>query len=90
LISFANQKQSIVVMMTILLNDHDFGIVIAPAIVMATRPPTMKAAIVIAVCRDNHCSILRVCGYGWQRNCDCAQSSQGDKKYAHVFPPHRR
>jgi hypothetical protein len=51
-------KQSIVVMMTVLLNDHDLGIVIAPAIVMAARPPAMKAAIVMAVLRDNNCSIL--------------------------------
>ena len=55
----------------VLLNDHDLGIVIAPVIVIAPSivmtacPPTMKAAIVIAVSRDNHCSILRVCGYGW-------------------------
>jgi hypothetical protein len=54
-------------MMTVLLNDHDLGIVIAPAIVMAARPPTMKAAIVMAVFRDNNCSILCVCCYGWQR-----------------------
>jgi hypothetical protein len=62
--------------MTVLLNDHDLGIVVAPAVVMAPRPPTMKAAIVITVFRDNNCSILRVCGYGWQRNCDHRQSSQ--------------
>ena len=85
LVSCVNQKQSIVVVMTVLLNDYDLGIVVAPAIVMAPRPPTMKAAIVIAVFRDNNCSILRVCGYGWQRNCDHPQSSQGDKKCAHVF-----
>ena len=71
--------------MTVLLNDHDLGIVVAPAVVMAPRPPTMKSAIVITVFRDNNCSILRVCGYGWQRNRDHAQSSQGDKKCAHVF-----
>jgi hypothetical protein len=69
-----NQKTSIVVMM-FLLNDHDLGIVIAPAIVMTARPPTMKAAIVMAVFLDNDRSILRVCGYGWQRNRDRAQSS---------------
>ena len=63
--------KSIVVMMPVLLNDYDLGIVIAPitliapSIVMAACPPTMKAAIVIAVSRDNHCSILRICGYGW-------------------------
>jgi hypothetical protein len=73
--------------MTFLLNDHDLGIVIAPAVVMTVRPPTMKAAIVMAVFPDNDRSILRVCGYGWQRNCDRTQSSQGDKKCAHVFPP---
>jgi hypothetical protein len=71
--------------MTVLLNDHDLCIVITPAIVMAARPSTMEAAIVIAVLRDDNCSILRVCGYGWQRNCDHAQSSQGDKKCAHMF-----
>jgi hypothetical protein len=32
----------------------------------------MKAAIVIAASRDDHCTILRICGYGWQRNCDDA------------------
>jgi hypothetical protein len=74
-------------MMTVLLNDDDLGIVIAPAVVMTLRPPTMKAAIVMAVFLDNDRSILRVCGYGWQCNCDRAQSSQGDKKCAHVFPP---
>jgi hypothetical protein len=74
-------------MMPVLLNDHDLGIVIAPAIVMAARPPTMKAAIMMAMLRDNNRSILCVCGYGWQRNCDRAQGSQGDKKCAHVFPP---
>jgi hypothetical protein len=73
------------VVMTVLLNDYDLGIVVAPAVVMAPRPPTMKAAIVITVFRDNNCSILRVCGYGWQRNCDHRQSSQSDKKCAHVF-----
>jgi hypothetical protein len=52
-------------MMTVLLNDYDLGIVVAPAIVMAARPPTMKAAIVMAVFLDNDRSILRVCGYGW-------------------------
>ena len=52
---------------------------------MAPRPSTMKAPIVIAVFRGNNCSILRVCGYGWQRNCDRVQSSQSDKKCAHVF-----
>jgi hypothetical protein len=62
---FAKPKQSIVVMMTVLLNDYDLGIVVAPAIVMAARPPTMKAAIVMAVFLDNDRSILRVCGYGW-------------------------
>jgi hypothetical protein len=61
--------------MMFLLNDHDLGIVIAPAIVMTARPPTMKAAIVMAVFLDNDRSILRVCGYGWQRNRDRAQSS---------------
>ena len=65
------KSKSIVVMVPVLLNDHDLGIVIAPitviapSIVMAACPPTMKAAIVIAVSRDNHCSILRICGYGW-------------------------
>jgi hypothetical protein len=43
------------------------------------------AAIVIAVFRDNNCSILRVCSCSWQRNCDRTQSSQGDKKCAQVF-----
>ncbi|MFZ0176344.1 MAG: hypothetical protein WAL11_12325, partial [Pseudolabrys sp.] len=64
----ANQKQLIVVVVTGLLNDHDLGIVVAPAVVMAPRPSTMKAAIVIAVFRDNNCSILRVCGYGGKGN----------------------
>jgi hypothetical protein len=58
--------------MMFLLNDHDLGIVIAPSIVMAVRPPTMKTTIVMSVFRYNYCSILRVCGYGWQRNCDRA------------------
>jgi hypothetical protein len=35
----------------------------------------MKAAIVMAVFLDNDRSILRVCGYGWQRNRDRAHSS---------------
>ena len=58
-------------MVPVLLNDHDLGIVIAPitviapSIVMAACPPTMKAAIVIAASRDDHCTILRICGYGW-------------------------
>lgn len=73
--------------MMFLLNDHDLGIVIAPAIVMAARPPTMKAAIMMAMLRDYNCSILCICGYGWQCNCDRTQSSQGDKQCAHVFPP---
>ena len=71
--------------MAALLNDHDLGIVIAPAIVMTMRPPTMKTAIMIAMFRDYDCSILCICGYGWQRNCDRTQSSQSDKKCAHVF-----
>jgi hypothetical protein len=71
--------------MTVLLNDYDLGIVVAPAIVMAARPSTMEAAIVIAVFRDDNCSILRVCSCSWQRNCDRTQSSQGDKKCARVF-----
>jgi hypothetical protein len=67
----STKSKSIVMMMPVLLNDHDLGIVIAPItavariIVMAACPPTMKAAIVIAVSRDNHCSILSICGYGW-------------------------
>jgi hypothetical protein len=61
LLSCVKQKQSIVVMMPVLLNDHDLGIVIAPAIVMAARPPAMKAAIMMTVVRDNNCSILCVC-----------------------------
>jgi hypothetical protein len=67
----STKSKSIVVMMSVLLNDHDLGIVIAPitviprTIVIAACPPTMKAAIVIAVSGDNHCSILRICGYGW-------------------------
>ena len=67
----STKGKSIVVMMPVLLNDHDLGIVIAPviviapSIVMAACPPTMKAAIVIAISRDNHCSILCICGYGW-------------------------
>jgi hypothetical protein len=72
LLSHVSTKgKSIVVTVPVLLNDHDLGIVIAPVIVIAPSivmtacPPTMKAAIVIAVSRDNHCSILRVCGYGW-------------------------
>jgi hypothetical protein len=73
--------------MTVLLNDHDLGIVIAPSIVMAACPPTMKTTIIIAVLRNNYCSILRVRGYGWQRNCDRAQSGQGDQNCAHTFPP---
>jgi len=52
-------------MMPVLLNNHHLGIVIAPAIVMAARPPTMKTAIVMAMLRDYHCSILRIGGYGW-------------------------
>jgi hypothetical protein len=59
-------------MMPVLLNNHHLGIVIAPAIVMAARPPTMKTAIVMAMLRDYHCSILRICGYGWQCNCNDA------------------
>ena len=71
--------------MAALLDDHDLGIVIAPAVVMAVcpptvkstivmtmRPPTMKTAIMIAMFRDYDCSILRICGYGWQHNCDRA------------------
>jgi hypothetical protein len=73
--------------MMFLLDDHDLGFVIAPAIVMTARPPTMKTAIVMAVFLDDDRSILRVCGYSWQRHCDRAQSSQGYKKFAHVFPP---
>jgi hypothetical protein len=65
-------EQSIVVVMTVFLNDHDLGIVIAPPIVMALRPPTMKTTIVMSIFRDNYCSILRVRDYGWQRNCDRA------------------
>ena len=61
----STKSKSIVVMVPVFLNDHDLGIVVAPAIVMAACPPTMKAAIVIAVSRDNHCSILRICAYGW-------------------------
>jgi len=61
-------------MMPALLNDHDLVLVIAPAVVMTVRPPTMKAAIMMAMLRD-YCSILRVCGYSWQRNCDRTQSS---------------
>jgi hypothetical protein len=67
----STKSKSIVVMVPVFLNDHDLGIVIAPitviapSIVMAACPPTMKAAIVIAVSRDNHCSILRICAYGW-------------------------
>ena len=66
----STNSKSIVVMMPVLLNDHDLGIVIAPitvivpSIVMAACPPMMKAAIVIAVSCDNHCPILRICGYG--------------------------
>jgi hypothetical protein len=52
-----------------LLDDHDLGIVIAPAVVMAACPPTVKAAIMMAILRDNDRSILRICGYGWQSNC---------------------
>ena len=52
-------------MMAVLLNDHDLGIVIAPAIVMPARPPTMKTAVVMPVFLDNDRSILRVCGDGW-------------------------
>jgi len=65
-------EQSIVVVMTVFLNDHDLGIVIAPPIVMALRPPTMKTTIVMSIFRNDYCSILRVRGYGWQRNCDRA------------------
>ena len=67
----STKGKSIVVTVPVLLNDHDLGIVIAPVIVIAPSivmtacPPTMKAAIVIAVSRDNHCSILRIGGYGW-------------------------
>ena len=57
-------------MMTVLLNDHDLGIVLAPAIVMAARPPTMKSAIVMTVFLDNDRSILRVCAYGCCENRD--------------------
>jgi hypothetical protein len=48
ILALVYQPKSIVVMM-FLLNDHNLGIVIAPAIVMTARPPTMKAAIVMAV-----------------------------------------
>ncbi|MGB8154861.1 MAG: hypothetical protein WCF34_00905, partial [Pseudolabrys sp.] len=65
LLSSANQNQLIVVMMMVLLNDHDFGIMIAPAIVMPAGPPTMKTAIVMPVFFDNDRSILRGCGDGW-------------------------
>jgi hypothetical protein len=41
-------------MMMALLHDYDLGIVIAPAIVLAARPPTMKAEIVIAVTAGNY------------------------------------
>jgi hypothetical protein len=58
-------EQLIVVVMMVLLNDHDLGIVIAPSIVMAARPPAMKTTIIIAVLRNDYCSILRVRGYGW-------------------------
>jgi len=58
--------------MPVFLNDYDLGIVIAPSIVMAARPPTMKTTIVMSVFRNSYCSILRICGYGWQRNCDRA------------------
>ena len=70
--SFSLEERSIVVVMTVFLNDHDLGIVIAPSIVMTARPTTMKTTIVMSVFRNNYCSILRVCGYGWQRNCDRA------------------
>jgi len=58
--------------MTALFDDYDLVIVMAPAFVTAARPPTMKAAIVIAIFRDDNCSILCICGYGWQRNCNRA------------------
>jgi len=58
--------------MTALFDDHDLGIVMAPAIVMTARPSTMKTAIVMAMLRDHHCSILRISGYGWQYNCNDA------------------
>jgi len=70
-----------------LLNDHNLGIVLAPAIVMTARPPTMETTIVMAVFLDNDGPILRVCGYGWHRNCDRPQRSQRDKKCAHTFSP---
>jgi hypothetical protein len=44
--------------MMFLLNDDDLGIVIAPAVVMTARPPTMKAAIVMAVFRQTRSSKL--------------------------------
>jgi hypothetical protein len=71
--------------MTALLDNYDLGIVITPTIVMAVFPPTMQTAIVMAVFRDDNCSILSVRGYGWHRSCDHAQGSQADKKCAHVF-----
>jgi len=58
--------------MTALFDDHDLGIVMAPAFMTAVLPPTMKAAIMIAIFRDDNCSILCIRGYGWQRNCSHA------------------
>jgi len=52
---FVPSKQSIVVVMTVLFKDHDLGIVIAPAFMTAAVPPTMKAAIMIAIFRDDNC-----------------------------------
>ena len=80
-----SSKQSIVVVVTALLDDHDLGVVISPAVVVAMCPSSMKAAIMMAVFRDDNCSILSVRGYGWHRSCDHAQGSQADKKCAHVF-----
>jgi hypothetical protein len=62
-------KQSIVVVMAAFLDDHDLGIVIPPAVVMAVCPPTVKPTIVMTMLRDYNCSVLCMCGNGRHRNC---------------------
>ena len=60
LLSHVSTKgKSIVVTVPVLLNDHDLGIVIAPAIVMTARPPTMKAAIPASLVRSTSSAAVR-------------------------------
>jgi hypothetical protein len=58
--------------MAAFLDDHDLGIVIPPAVVMAVCPPTVKPTIVMTMLRDYNCSVLCICGYGRHRNCSRA------------------